>query len=217
MAGIFISMEGIEGAGKTSMAERLEQWLQAAERPVFRTREPGGTQAGEVLRQVILDADIPLCSEAELLLIEAARAQLMHEVILPKLREDCIVILDRHIDSTTAYQGFGRGVDGDLIAQLNGFTCRYRKPDLTVLLDVDVVEGLQRAQKITQQTLIRDRFETEKVEFMQKIREGFLEIAKKEPYRFLIVPAQGDEESVWTMLLAEIKEKPLITDMLIPR
>lgn len=211
MSGIFITIEGVEGAGKTTLALQLEQWLTSQGLTVFRTREPGGTSLGESLRQTILNADIALCPESELLLLEAARAQLMNDVILPHLEQNETVILDRHIDSTTAYQGYGRGMNRDMIQNLNAFACHNRRPNLTILLDLDVKTGLERAKKISMQENFRDRFETEKIEFMEKIREGFLEIAKNDLKRFIVLSAQNDIATVWEMLIEEIKKRGIFS------
>ncbi len=197
MPGFFLTIEGIEGTGKSTIAERTEHWFREKGHSVYRTREPGGTPVGESLRKILLDASHSLCLESELLLMEAARAQLMDEFILPKLASGYTVVLDRHIDSTTAYQGYGRGMDLDLIVKLNRFTCRGRVPDLTLLLDVNVQTGLERAKKITDQENLQDRFESERVEFMQLVRDGFLEIARREPNRISVVSTEEGIEKVW--------------------
>lgn len=200
MPGLFITVEGIEGAGKTTIAERLETWLQGRGHATFRAREPGGTPVGEALRGLILDAGHPLGVEAELLLIEAARAQLMDEVVLPRLEQGQTVILDRHIDSTTAYQGYGRGLDLDLIARLNHFATRGRRPDRTILLDVDAAVGLARARDSKPGAAYQDRFETEELAFMERVRQGFLTLARQEPARFLVVNAEREVEAVWRIV-----------------
>lgn len=210
MPGLFITIEGVEGAGKTTLAAQLEQWLATQGVSVFRTREPGGTSLGESLRQIILNADVSLCLESELLLLEAARAQLMQDVILPRLQKGETVILDRHIDSTVAYQGYGRGMDIDMIQKFNTFVCHSRRPDITILLDLDVTIGLERAKKISLQENFRDRFENEKIEFMQKIREGFLAIAQAESQRFIVLSARNDAQVVLEMLLEEWNKRNLI-------
>ncbi len=197
MPGLFITVEGIEGAGKTTIAERLEAWLQSRGHATYRTREPGGTKIGESLRGLILNAGHPLGMEAELLLIEAARAQLMNEIILPRLEQGQTVILDRHIDSTTAYQGYGRGLDLDWIARLNHFATRGRRPGRTILLDVDAATGLARARGSKPDVLFEDRFETEELAFMERVRQGFLTLARQEPGRIHVVNARAGVEAVW--------------------
>jgi len=197
MPGLFITVEGIEGAGKTTIAERLEAWLQSRGHATYRAREPGGTKIGESLRGLILNAGHPLSVETELLLIEAARAQLMNEIILPRLEQGQTVILDRHIDSTTAYQGYGRGLDLDWIARLNHFATRGHRPGRTILLDVDAATGLARARGSKPDVLFEDRFETEELAFMERVRQGFLTLARQEPGRIHVVNARAGVEAVW--------------------
>jgi dTMP kinase len=203
--GLFITVEGVEGSGKSTLALRLSEWMQQHEYPIFTTREPGGTTVGEALRQIILNAEIPACVETELLLIEAARAQLIHEVILPKLTHHH-VILDRHIDSTTAYQGYGRGVELAVIQKLNQFTCHNRKPDLTFLLDITAEKGLQRVARMKKTEVNVDRFESEKIDFMRAVRDGFLAIAEKEPNRFAVLDGENDEDTVFEEALAVLRQ-----------
>ncbi len=207
MRGLFITIEGIEGSGKTTIAKRLEGWMRERGRPTFRTREPGGTEIGETLRELILDADRPLSVQAELLLIEAARAQIMEEIIIPRLALGETVILDRHCDSTIAYQGYGRGVDMNLVEQINRFVCRDRTPDITLSLDVDVKIGLQRAQKVKERMNFNDRFESEALEFMQRVREGFLQIAERETNRVILLSAELGMEEVWDTVIREVSKR----------
>lgn len=204
MAEFFITVEGIEGSGKTTIAERLEAWLRSRGHTTFLAREPGGTAVGEALRKLILDARHPLCVESELLLIEAARAQLMDEVVLPRLDQGQTVILDRHIDSTTAYQGYGRGLDLDWIARLNHFATRGRRPDRTLLLDVDAAVGLSRARGRNLDMPYADRFETEERAFMERVRQGFLTLARQDPARVHAVDASRDVDAVWEEVREDI-------------
>ncbi|HOL93297.1 MAG TPA: dTMP kinase [bacterium] len=205
MAEFFITVEGIEGSGKTTIAERLEAWLRSRGHTTFLAREPGGTAVGEALRKLILDARHPLCVESELLLIEAARAQLMDEVVLPRLDQGQTVILDRHIDSTTAYQGYGRGLDLDWIARLNHFATRGRRPDRTLLLDVDAAVGLSRARGRNLDVPYADRFETEERAFMERVRQGFLTLARQDPARVHAVDAARDVDAVWGEVREDIQ------------
>jgi dTMP kinase len=207
MPGFFITIEGVEGAGKSTIAKHLVSWLQERGRDTFCTREPGGTEIGETLRELILNAERPLSARAELLLIEAARAQIMDEVILPRLDRGMTVILDRHCDSTIAYQGYGRGVDLDLIGRINRWVCQERTPDLTLLLDIDVKTGLSRARKVKERAGFQDRFETEAIEFMQTVREGFLQTARREPQRVAIISAQNDVEAVWESVASVVTKR----------
>ena len=226
MTGTFITIEGIEGAGKSTIAKRLIEWLENQGRECLHTREPGGTQAGEKIREILLNPQIKLAPETELLLFEAARRQIMEEQILPALQAGKTVVLDRFYDSTTAYQGYGRGLDLDWIEKLNLFACHGRKPDLTILLDIDVRIGLQRARKVSGTD---DRFESEKVDFMQRIhdeyqfllfdlskesksagfmeqvRQGFLQIAEKDKERILVVKINEDADKIWSNLQKKLK------------
>src|SRR5437867_6471100 len=146
MAGFFVSVEGIEGSGKSTQVARLAQVLRAQGREVVVTREPGGTPVGQILRRLLLDPSAPpLAPGAELLLMLADRAQHVQEVVLPGLQANKIVISDRFVDSTTAYQGYGRGIEADLLARLNTFACGGCMPALTLVLDLPVTEGLRRA------------------------------------------------------------------------
>lgn len=204
MSGTFITIEGIEGAGKSTIAKRVIEWLESQGRECLHTREPGGTQAGEKIREILLNPDIKLTPESELLLFEAARRQIMEELILPALEDDKTVVLDRFYDSTTAYQGYGRGLDLDWIETLNMQACQNRKPDITILLDIDVQTGLQRAKKVSGS---EDRFESEKIEFMEKVRQGFLTIAEKEPQRFISIHVEYDIEEIWNQLSQKLKDR----------
>ncbi len=208
MAGFFITLEGIEGTGKTTQAARIEEWLQNQGRPCLRTREPGGTAAGESIREILLNADYTLSVETELLLIEAARSQLMDEVILPELDAGKIIILDRFYDSTTAYQGYGRGLNLDFVSRINRFASRQCVPDLTLIFDLDVKTGLERARKIVERANFKDRFESETIEFMERARKGFLEIAASEPNRTRVIPVDSDPETIWEQI-KPILEKEL--------
>lgn len=198
MPGFWITLEGIEGAGKSTIAQRLSSWLQERGWETFNTREPGGTAVGEALRDIILNSNrytIPV--ETELLLIEAARAQIMDELVLPKLRQGAAVVLDRHCDSTIAYQGYGRGIDIDWIDRLNRFATRGHTPHCTILLDVAVETGLSRARSHKPADHFQDRFESETIEFLTKVKKGFLEIASRNPDRIIVVPADRSLDEVW--------------------
>lgn len=203
MRGMFITIEGIEGAGKSTIAKRLIEWLESQGRECLHTREPGGTQAGEKIREILLNPQIKLAPETELLLFEAARRQIMEEQILPALHEGKTVVLDRFFDSTTAYQGYGRGLDLDWIEKLNMFACHGRKPDITILLDIDVQTGLQRARKVSGKD---DRFESEKVDFMESVRDGLLKIANKEPKRFIVINVDRNIDEIWNQLVQLLKD-----------
>jgi dTMP kinase len=190
----FITFEGGDGSGKTTQLKALESHLIARSKSCIATREPGGTSLGRLIRQALLEvSNQPITSPAELFLYLADRAQHMQEVILPALEEGKVVLCDRHTDSTLAYQGYGRGIDLGLLRRLNDIASQGIRPDLTLLFDCPVAIGLSRtAQRQSQASTIRsreDRFERERIEFHEKVRKGFLELAQAEPQRFRIIDA----------------------------
>jgi len=197
----FITFEGGDGTGKTTQLKALESHLRGKGRSCVSTREPGGTSLGKLIRQVLLEVGKqPIASPTELFLYLADRAQHVQEVILPAIDGGKVVLCDRYTDSTLAYQGYGRGIDLDLLRQLNEFANRGVKPDLTLLLDCPVELGLSRtAQRQSNTGLARgreDRFEREKVEFHEKVRAGFLAMARAEPERFRLIDASRSVEQV---------------------
>lgn len=188
MAGFFISFEGIEGSGKSTQVALLAQALRSQGREVVVTREPGGTAVGQVLRRLLLEStSAPLAPGAELYLMLADRAQHVREIVAPALQADKVVISDRFADSTTAYQGYGRGVELTLLAQLNAFACGRWMPALTFLLDMPVSAGVQRVRQ--RQGGTEDRFEAESVAFHERVRAGYLAVAHSEPQRVCVVDA----------------------------
>ena len=178
MKGLFITLEGPEGCGKSTHAVTLVERLVEAGHEVVSTREPGGTKTGELIRDILQhdSAGEPLSPEAELLLFAASRAQLVNRVIAPALKRGAIVVADRFVDSTTVYQGYGRGFDVEKIMTINQFAVAGEWPDITVLLDTDVTEGLRR---VTERGCEIDRFEKENVDFHERIRAGYLDMAAK--------------------------------------
>lgn len=189
--GFFITIEGIEGAGKSTQMALLKEYLEKSGKHVLALREPGGTLVGEKLRAILLNTHEgetidPL---TELFLYESCRVALVRNVIKPALDAGKTVICDRFIDSTIAYQGFGRGIDIKAIETLNSLASAGIVPDLTLLLDIAPDEGLKRAFKRinAKAGLKEDRFEKESLEFHKKVREGFLHMAKKEPGRFKVI------------------------------
>jgi dTMP kinase len=190
----FITFEGVDGSGKTTQLKALENHLVARGRPCISTREPGGTALGRLIRQALLeDGKQPVASPAELFLYLADRAQHVQEVILPALERGRVVLCDRHTDSTLAYQGYGREIDLGLLRSLNDIASRGLRPDLTLLFDCPVEIGLsrtvQRQFEAASKRRREDRFEREKIEFHEKVRKGFLELARAEPQRFRIIDA----------------------------
>ena len=196
--GLFITLEGGEGAGKSSTADALAQRIHARGLTVVHTREPGGTPLGERLRDVLLDlgeGNIALDPLSETLLFMAARAELVANVIAPALDCGAIVLCDRFADSTRAYQGFGRGGDLDAIEQLNAVATRGLRTDLTILLDLPPAGGLARASAPA------DRFGREDASFHERVREGYRTLAAREPDRWLVIdatqPAEAVLDAVW--------------------
>jgi len=189
----FITFEGGDGTGKSTQLQALEKYLLGRGKSCLLTREPGGTSLGKLIRQVLLEVDKqPIASATELFLYLADRAQHMQEVIAPALAQGKIVLCDRHTDSTLAYQGFGRGIDVGLLRRLNDMASRGIRPDLTILFDCPVEIALSRttARQLPKGVAHReDRFEREELEFHERVRAGFLELARAEPKRFHIVDA----------------------------
>ena len=201
--GVFITLEGVEGAGKTTQARRLEKALGP---DVVVTREPGGTPVAEDIRAVFLNRD-GITAVTELLLIAAARAQHVHEIIRPALAANRIVICDRFIDATVAYQGYRGGLDLELIYQLNQTVTGGLKPDITFVLDLPPQIGLQRQQ---QSKTHRDRLDRELLDSHEKVRAGYLAVAEAEPDRVKVIDAARPPDDVHAELLAEC-QKYLIT------
>lgn len=207
MKGVFITFEGPEGGGKSTQIKRLARRLIGLHRKVLVTREPGGTPAGEAIRNVLQHdpAGEAICSEAETLLFEASRAQLARSVIVPALRRGLCVICDRFTDSTLAYQGYGRGLDRRTIRTINSFAANGATPDITILLDVDVKLGLKRLHgRNSRRGACRDRIEREALAFHRRVRAGYIEMARKEPKRFAVIDAGRDadvvEMKVWNVV-----------------
>lgn len=193
--GKFISFEGSEGCGKSTQIRRFVDWLRSSGREVLVTREPGGTAAGEKIRHLLQhDSDGEgLTPESELLLFAASRAQLVREVILPALDRGVWVVADRFLDSTTIYQGVGRGLDREAVQRINAFAVGAALPDLTFLLDLDAATGHARAVAASGDQ--HDRMESQPLAFFEKVRRGYLELAAAEPSRIAVIDAgQGIEE-----------------------
>lgn len=195
----FITFEGGDGSGKTTQIRALESYLAGRGRPCLLTREPGGTSLGELIRQVLLQpGDHDIAPSTELFLYLADRAQHVSEIVLPAISVGKLVLCDRFTDSTLAYQGYGRGIDLRLLRQLNDVADQGVRPDLTFLLDCPVEQGLARTARrpIKAGQPQEDRFEREKIEFHEKVRAGFLELARAEPERFRIIQAARPAEAV---------------------
>jgi dTMP kinase len=197
---LFITFEGIEGSGKTTQIHLLRDYLQEKRYRCRTTREPGGCRIGDKIRDILMDSNNEnLTSLSELFLIMANRAQHVMEVIEPALRDQRVLICDRFHDATVAYQGFARGVDRDLIERLIQTVGGGLKPDLTILLDCPVEVGLERARERMAKenvSFTEGRFEGERRDFHQKVRDAYLTIAKAEPRRIKVVDGSRDEHTV---------------------
>lgn len=203
--GIFISLEGIEGTGKSTQAKLLAEYLSKKGYDAILTEEPGGTPISREIRRVLLSTKHDMMdSMTELLLYNAARIQHIKEKILPAIQRKKIVITDRFSDSTVAYQGYGRGISLKLIDSLDKIATGGMRPDLTILLDLDVKTGLMRNKHINKV----DRLELEDIKFHEKVRDGFLKLAAKEPRRIKIVKASKGIDEVHREIV-KIVEKVL--------
>jgi dTMP kinase len=196
VSGLFITVEGIDGAGKTTQLAWLTDFFQRRGRSVLTTREPGGTALGEALRALLLSPEQAMHPETEALLIFAARREHLARVIVPALDQGKVVLCDRFTDATYAYQGNGRGVAYDRLRTLEQWVQGDLQPDRTILFDVPVALGRQRAGA----TREADRFEREREEFFERVRQGYLQRARDNPSRFLVVDASVSAAEVHKVL-----------------
>lgn len=203
MRGRFITLEGSEGSGKSTNLGYIHQRLQQAGIKVVLTREPGGTPLGETIRELLLDhSQQSMASDTELLLMFAARAQHLDECITPALDAGKWVLCDRFTDATYAYQGAGRGISHDRIAQLEQWVQGELRPDLTLFLDLPVAQGLARASERAE----LDRFEREKIDFFERVRQGYLNQAESDPNRYRVIdasPALSDVQAQVDQVIGE--------------
>ncbi len=199
----FITFEGIEGSGKTTQIKLLMAWLQTHTERALLTREPGGTAIGEQVRTILLNPDnTEMTPEAEILLFSAARAQIVREVIRPRLEEGRIVICDRFADSTLAYQGYGHGLPLDDLLQITEFATGGLWPDLTIYLDLDVETGLRRKAATPEEW---NRMEAQAIDFHKRVRAGYLELAKQNPDRWLVIDADQPVEAIQAQIRARVE------------
>lgn len=211
--GRFITFEGIEGCGKSTQIRKLAAALTKQGGKVTLTREPGGCDIADKIRAILLDsANAAMVPLAELLLYAAARAQHISEVILPALANGDIVLCDRYIDATIAYQGHGRRLDLEMIKSLNRLAAANCRPDITVLLDCPVNTGLERALAriealgaAANSTAREERFERESLDFHERVRSGYLALATSEPERFCVIDASGSVEDIFTAIESRLK------------
>ncbi len=198
MKGIFITFEGGDGAGKTTQINRLHGALEGVGISCLLTREPGGTEIAERIRDLVLLSDEPRTAITELLLIFAARAEHTREVISPALESGKWVLCDRYTDASYAYQGGGRGIPDETIAQVEAVATGGLKPDLTVLLDIGIDEG---GHRINSREMDRDRFESEAIDFKRRVRDAYLRRHRAEPERIHLIDALASVESIGDRIL----------------
>ncbi len=206
----WISFEGIEGSGKSTQVRRLADRLRQSERPLAVTHEPGGTDLGARIRSLLLKpTHHPMAPLTELLLYAADRAQHLNEVVLPALDAGENVLCDRYIDATLAYQGYGRGLGCELVLELHRHAPLDRRPDRTVLFDLDVSTGIERARERNRAAgldVTEGRFEAEAVEFHERVRRGYLELAAADEQRFRVINAGRGPDEVEQSVLATLED-----------
>ena len=198
--GLFITFEGADGCGKTTQLMLMAKYLKEHGAEVLVTREPGAKGLGEKLREILLNYDGEVSSQAEAFLFLADRAQHMDIIIKPAVVTGKIVLCDRHTDSTVAYQGYGRGIDVSRINMLNDIATGGRKPDLTIVFDVDVETSLSRVGKE------KDRMENAGMDFFNRVRNGYLQIAKQEPERVIVIDATQSIEAIHIQVIKFINQ-----------
>ncbi len=199
MKGKFITFEGSEGSGKTTQIQMVSKYLSSMGFSVLFVREPGGTDISERIRDILLDLkNTGMCDECEMLLYMAARAQLVTEVIIPALENGRIVLCDRFLDSTLAYQGYGNGIDINIIKKIGEFAVKGITPDLTFVFDIDVKMGFSRIHRP------KDRIELRSISYHERVREGYLRIAAEAPERIKLVRVEGSEEDVFACVRGHV-------------
>lgn len=207
--GMFITFEGGDGCGKTTQAERVRQHLEASGREVLRTREPGGTDLGIAIRQIVLHSKDYIDPNAEVLLFAADRAHHINTLVAPALRQGVDVVQDRYLDSSVAYQGAGRLLSPREIRDISMWAAGGLLPDLTVLLDLDPELA---AERVASQNKSFDRLEDEADDFRERLRDEFLAIAKREPNRFLVVDASLPQNEITGIIVTEIVHRQALAD-----
>jgi dTMP kinase len=201
--GLFITLEGADGSGKTTQMEKIIDYFQKNNLPYLVTREPGGIGLGQKVREILLNHDGPVSSRCEMFLYLADRAQNIDVIVQPAINEGKVVLCDRHADSTVAYQGYARGLDVEQINSLNSIATAGKKPDLTLLFDVETSVAMERVGNRAE----KDRLESEGAVFHSKVRQGYLEIAKKESERIKIINANLSVDEVWSQVKAILDSK----------
>ncbi|MBO6087157.1 dTMP kinase [bacterium] len=198
--GLFITFEGVDGCGKSTQIELLSKYLKENNFEVVITREPGGKGLGEKLREILLNYDGEVSDRCESFLFLADRAQNIDTIVNPAVNSGKIVLCDRHTDSTVAYQGYGRGLDIDTINHLNNLATNNKKPDLTFIFDIDTETSMKRVGKN------QDRMESAGIEFQNRVRKGYLELAQIEPERVKVIDATKTIEEIHEEVLEIIKK-----------
>lgn len=205
--GKFVTFEGCEGAGKSTQVRMVEKYLKEKNIPFVLTREPGGTEIAEKIREIILDKNnVGMTDLCETFLYSASRTQVLNEVIIPALNEGKLVICDRYIDSTTAYQGYARGLGADFVDQINRMAVKGYVPDLTIFLDIHPKDAFKRKGGADKD----DRLEQMDLAFHEKVYMGYKEIAKKEPERFCSINATGKKCDTHNSIIGLLKIKGYI-------
>lgn len=199
---MLITFEGIEGSGKTTQIELLYNHLKEKGYEVIKTREPGGTAFGEALRRIFLHENLNVLPLSELLVFMAMRAQHVEELILPALKDGKVVLCDRFVDASYAYQGYGRGIDLGIIETLNRLVTKGVRPNLTILLDCPVSKGLKRKAAFNN---VMDRFEKEDIVFHQRIKNAYLKLSREEPKRFLVIDGKDCIEDIETLIRKNVE------------
>ncbi len=210
--GRFISIEGLDGCGKTTQLQALNEELRSRGRQVVLTREPGGSTVGEKIRSILVDsATVDLDAFAEMALMFAARAQHVHQVIVPALERGAFVLCDRFTDSTEAYQGYGRELGSEHVLTLHRILCRDIQPDLTILMDSDLGASLAKARRRNNKnpgdTANEDRFERESRAFFERVTEGYRAIALRDDERVFVVDARRPFDQVQPVILHEVRRR----------
>jgi dTMP kinase len=207
--GVFITLEGSEGCGKSTQVKRLAARLEQAGVPVLITREPGGTAIGEKIRDLLQFApeSFAMTPETELLLFEASRSQLVRETIRPALEQGSFVISDRFFDSTTVYQGVARKLEPRIVGTLNDFAVGTDRPDLTIILDVDVATARARMLRRVRPVQALDRMEQEPLEFYERVCEGYRELARREPTRIYLLDGSLSPDEIESKIWREVSAR----------
>jgi dTMP kinase len=209
--GLFITLEGSEGCGKSTQITYLRKYFEQKNplREIITLREPGGTPLGEKVRHLLQyeNSNVSIVAHAELLLFAASRAQLVHEVIQPALHRGAVVLCDRFLDSTTAYQGAARALNYDVVQVINTFATGGLLPDLTILLDLEVASGRARVYQRSNQSAVIDRMEQEPEAFYESVRKEYLNLASLQRERWIVIDASLTREQVAQNIIMKLQEK----------